>query len=222
MQARCKWVEILRRAEPGVGFPLMTPTTPRRSKCLQSPLGCEGYLSRKQAAHALGFASEFKIRELERKGMLRSVRGPMRAAFYARPEILAIKAQLALSEPGPVTADGWTDAELLALLGHPKRSGDARTALDLVLETQISIERAERVFEFWRRCKPGSRSVGDAARPANLQPRDRAPTPSTPTTGERRGEQRISRDSLIRDLRDPDPRMREQAFAQLKRSETVR
>jgi hypothetical protein len=219
MQARCNLVEILRHSGLGVGSSVMTATTPRRSKCLQSPIGCEGYLSRKQAAHALGFASEFKIRELERKGMLRSVRGPMRAAFYARPEILALKAQLALSEPGHVPADAWTDADLLALLGHPKRSGEARTALDLVLETQISIERAERVFEFWRRCEPGSRSAGGAARPASLPPRDTAPAPLAPTTHERRGEQRISRDGLIRDLRHPDPRVREQAFAQLKESE---
>ena len=106
-------------------------------KYLQSPAGCEGYLTRRQAARALGFASEFKIRELERKGLLHSVRGPMRAAFYPRPEVIAVKAKLALSDPDQIGADTWTDAELLSLLGHPKPSGETRTAYDLVLETQI-------------------------------------------------------------------------------------
>jgi hypothetical protein len=194
----------------------MTPVTPRPSKHPQSPTGCEGYLTRKQAARALGFASEFKIREFERKGLLRSVRGPMRTAFYARPEILTLKAQLALSEPGPVLADAWTDAELLALLSHPKRSGGKRTALDLVLETQISIERAERVFEFRRRSEPGARSAGEDTRPSNTSPPVEVHPPSSPTSHDRRGEERLSRDSLIRNLRDPDPCVREQAFLRLK------
>jgi hypothetical protein len=34
--------------------------------------------------------------------------------------------------------------------------------------------------------------------------------------GERRGEDRLARDSLIRELRDPDPRARQQAFERLR------
>jgi hypothetical protein len=190
-------------------------------KYLQSPAGCEGYLTRQQAAHALGFASEFKIREFERRGLLRSVRGPMRAAFYPRAEVLALKAQLALSEPGRASPETWTDAELLALLGHPKRNGDGRTVLDLVLETQISIERAERVHEFRQRCEPAARSsaAGSAQATATLSISGAPACSASPATHERRGQQRLSRDSLIRNLRDPDPRVREQAFAQLKRVE---
>ena len=97
----------------------MAPATTRPRKHVQTPMGCEGHFTRQQAAEALGFASEFKIREFERKGLLRSVRGPMRAAFYPRAEVLALKAQLALSEPGRGSPDAWSDAELLALLGHP-------------------------------------------------------------------------------------------------------
>jgi hypothetical protein len=191
---------------------------PPGRKHLQTPAGCEGYLTRQQAAHALGFASEFKIREFERRGLLRSVRGPMRAAFYPRPEVLALKAQLGLSEPGSVPPEAWTDAELLVLLGHPKRSGHARTVLDLVLETQISIERAERVHDFWKKCEPASPSAGGSSAQATTT-RSVADTPTIamPSAAhERRGGQRLSRDSLIRDLRDPDPRAREQAFTQLK------
>jgi len=199
----------------------MAPMTDRPRKHLPTPTGCEGYFTRQQAAQALGFASEFKIREFERKGRLRSVRGPMRAAFYPRAEVLALKAQLALSEPGRGSPDAWSDAELLALLGHPKRSGDARTALDLVLETQITIERAERVHDFWKRSEPVPKSA-DATLATNAPPVTSATALSEPNSSqERRGAERLSRDTLIRNLRDPDPRIREQAFAQLKDSERI-
>ena len=190
-------------------------------KHLQTPAGCEGYLTRQQAAHTLGFASEFKIREFERRGLLRSVRGPMRAAFYPRPEVLALKAQLALSDLGRVPPETWTDAELLALLSHPKRSGHARSVLDLVLETQISIERAERVHDFWKRCESALQSTDSAA--ASSAPDITAPSasPDSHASPERRGAHRLSHDGLIRKLRDPDPRVREQAFAQLKESERI-
>jgi hypothetical protein len=196
----------------------MTQAATRPRKHLQAPPGCEGYFTRQQAAHALGFASEFKIRELERRGMLHAVRGPMRAAFYPRAEVLAVKAQLALNEPGRVPPEAWSDAELLALLSHPKRSGEVRTVLDLVLETQISIERAQHVCEFWQRCEPTPRSGGAGFTQAAPAPPIAAPTTSSGThvSQERRDAQRLSRDSLIRNLRDPDPRVREQAFAHLK------
>ncbi len=200
----------------------MAPVSKQPRKHLHSPVGCEGYLTRRQAAQALGFASEFKIRELERKGMLRSVRGPMRAAFYPRPEILAIKAQLASSESGPVPPEAWSDAELLTLLGHPKRTGERRTIVDLVLETRISIERAERVYDFWmgkesaRRPAPSAERATEAPSSAGSRA-----TVEPPVHQERRGEIRLSRDDLIRSLRDPDPRIREQAFAKLKQGETV-
>jgi hypothetical protein len=195
----------------------MASATNLPHKRLQSPAGCEGYLTRRQAARVLGFASEFKIREFERKGMLHAVRGPMRAAFYPRPEVLALKAQQALSEPGQVLPDTWTDAELLALLGHPKPTGEARTVLDLVMETQISIERAERICAFWTKCEPAlpSLSVSEAtAASAEASVPPATVEPDVPS--ERRSGPRLSRDNLIQDLRDPDPRVRAQAFAKLK------
>ena len=129
----------------------MAATVARQKKHLRTPAGCEGHFTRQQAALALGFASEFRIREFERQGILHSVRGPMRAAFYPRAEVLALKAQLALGETDHAESGTWTDAELLALLSHPKHNRESRTALDLVLETQITIERAERVYDFWKR-----------------------------------------------------------------------
>ena len=204
-------------------FAAMALATKRPRKHLQCPTGCEGYLTRQQAALALGFASEFKIREFERKGMLRSVRGRMRAAFYPRAEILALKAQLGLSEPGRVPPDAWTDAELLALLGHPTQAGEARTVLDLVMETQISIERAERVYEFWTKRRPASLPAPSAAAHATIAASvvEARAASERPAREERRGGSRLSRDSLIRNLRDPDPRVREQAFAKLKESERI-
>lgn len=233
----------------------------------RTPPGCEDHLTRQQAAQLLGFSSEFKIRQLEREGRLRSVRGPMRTAFYARADVLAVKAQLGRDGLGQETADGWTDAELLLLLGNPNREGRQRNALDLVLETRISIERAERVFAFWASARPSAvhaaahgqvaGSVAEAARPtlpppqppkaaprplaaaacvasakpvctpANPPPTATASTfteparvesPKAPSSdeSERRGEDRLSRDELIAQLRDPDPRVRDRAFARLK------
>jgi hypothetical protein len=176
-------------------------------KHLRAPAGCEAHLTRRQAAALLGFRSEFKVRELERQGLLRAVRGPMRTAFYPRPEVLALKARLALPEAGPEISDSWSDADLIALLGHPKPSGQRRTALDLVLETHISIERAERVYGFWANGTAGV-NVRNAAGPC------RTTSPTAPL--ERRGQDRLVRDNLIRELRDPDPRTRQQAFARLR------
>jgi hypothetical protein len=173
-------------------------------KHLRAPAGCEAHLTRRQAAALLGFRSEFKVRELERQGLLRAVRGPMRTAFYPRPEVLALKARLALPAAGPDASEGWSDADLIALLGHPKPSGQPRTALDLVLETHISIERAERVYGFW--------AAGTASAPV----RNAEVPRRTTATSERRGQDRLVRDGLIRELRDPDPRTRQQAFARLR------
>lgn len=195
----------------------MTSTPSQFRKHPRSPAGCDDYLTRRQAAHALGFSSEFKIRQFEKEGVLHSVRGPMRAAFYPRAEILALKAQLALNEPASAPRSNWTDAELLTLLRHPTRANQARSALDLVLETQISIERAEQVCGFLAANE--SRLV-PALSPAPLADRTLVkPEPMAPC--ERRDASRVSRDSLIRELRDPDPRVRKQAFDRLKEARTT-
>jgi hypothetical protein len=174
-------------------------------KRLRTPPGCEDHLTRRQAAALLGFGSEFKIRELEKQGLLRSVRGPMRAAFYPRPDVLALKARLAQPESGRELAEDWSDADLIALLAHPKRTGRLRTALDLVTETRISIERAEQVFAFFSKSTPPA-----ATSPV---PQD---VSAPPGHSERRGCERLKRDQLIHELRDPDPRVRQQAFTRLR------
>jgi hypothetical protein len=188
------------------------------SKSPRPPAGCDGYLTRRQAARALGFASEFKIRQFEKEGLLQSVRGPMRAAFYPRTDVLALKAQLVMKEPGTPPRD-WPDAELITLLSHPTRTGRVRTAMDLVLETQIDIERAERIHAFWVAHRPLSAAEDAnlclAANPSSAEPQ------VGPRAHERRNSKRISHDSLLHDLRDPDPRVREQAFARLKESRSV-
>jgi hypothetical protein len=178
------------------------------------PAGCEAHLTRRQAAALLGFASEFNVREFERQGLLRAVRGPMRTAFYPRPEVLALKARLALGAADNDASDSWTDADLLALLAHPRAGGQPRTALDLVTETRISIERAERVYGFWaNRAVPTPAAL--CAHNANA-PSQRLSTLAAP--GERRARDRLARDSLIRQLRDPDPSARQQAFLRLRES----
>jgi hypothetical protein len=158
----------------------------------------------------LGFASEFKIRQYERQGMLRSVRGPMRTAFYPRAEVLALKARLVEREIAADDGCAWSDADLIALLEQPDRAGRRRTALDLVKDARISIERAERVYGFWVKAAPAAQAVAVA----------RAVAPVEPTIApERRGTERRTRDHLIQSLRDPDPRVRQQAFERLRAAE---
>jgi len=178
----------------------------------RAPAGYDDHLTRRQAARLLGFASEFKIRDFERQGLLHSVRGPMRTAFYARAELLSLKARLAQTETDRASAEDWTDADLIALLEHPTRTGLPRSILDLVMETRISIERAERVHAFW---------AGVKAPVAHVATRTTPSEPSSVAPGhehvrERRGDGRLSRDGLIRDLRHPDPRVRQQAFERLR------
>ena len=193
-------------------------------KHVRRPAGFESHLTRRQAAAVLGFASEFKVREFERQGLLRSVRGPMRTAFYARPEVLALKARLAQAAGEPQTE--WTDADLIALLEHPRPAGQPRTALDLVTEARISIERAERVHAFWSRAasaRPAPSPAAGAAPVAAVRRSSPTAQAAAPEPGaERRGAERQSRDNLIRDLRDPDPRVRQQAFERLRASHSSR
>jgi hypothetical protein len=172
------------------------------------PQGCEGHLTRRQAAAVLGFASEFKIRQFERQGLLRSVRGAMRTAFYPRAEVLALKARLAERETLH-DEHVWSDADLIALLSRPNLAGRQRTALDLVTDARISIERAERVYAFWAAQRPAP-----SAEPEQLAAS--APSTASAEPDERRGPDRLGRDRLIQALRDPDPRRRQQAFDRLR------
>jgi hypothetical protein len=203
---------------------MASPVSIRRKRP-HAPPGCEGHLTRQQAAQVLGFPSEFKVRELEREGRLRSVRGPMRTAFYPREQVLAVKAELAQADPSHRADDDWSDADLVTLLGHPHREGRPRTPLDLVLETRISIERAEKVHAFWAGCQaPVGPSSGlpPAPSPEPTQAKGREDDPAAGETRwshapqERRSADRVSRDALIGELRHPDPRVREQAFARLR------
>jgi len=178
----------------------------------RAPAGYDSHLTRRQAARMLGFASEFKIREFERQGLLHSVRGPMRTAFYARADILALKARLAQTESDRSSAEDWTDADLIALLEHPTRTGLPRSILDLVMETRISIERAERVHAFWA----GVKAPAPYAAMRTPIPKPSSAGTGAAPSGERRGEGRLSRDGLIRELRHPDPRVRQQAFERLR------
>ena len=114
----------------------------------------------------------------------------------------------------------------IALLEHPGPAGQ-RTALDLVTEARISIERAERVYAFWSKVASAPPAPIARVSPARAMPesptipespaRHASPTaPALAAGGERRGEERRSRDSLIRELRDPDPRVRQCAFERLR------
>jgi len=190
-------------------------TAPRRQ--IRPPSGFDGYLSRREAAAVLGLASEFKIRQFEREGRLHPVRGVMGSAWYARAEVMALRPALGAREmavgPGYAVPGRrrWADAELLALL----RQGQ-RTVVDLIVDAGISIVRAQRVYRFWLTHDehPLAQQWRDPGRlPASRPP----PAPASESSGfERRSPDRLTRGALIRQLRDPDPRVRAAAFEALR------
>ena len=168
-------------------------TTSRRA--IRPPSGFEDHLSRHDVAETLGFASEFKVRQLEREGRLHPIRGAMGSAWYPRAQVEALRR--ALPRPAPATARRvrWPDDALIALLRERPR-----TVVDLVVDAGIPISRAERVYKWWRTHEPQTTA---------------APPPAADPT-ERRTPDRLEHDALVRQLRDADPKIRAAAFEQLK------
>ena len=200
-------------------MPLDASPLPRPARTIRPPKGYEDHLTRKQAAAVLGFASEFKVRQLEKEGRLRSVRGNMGTAFYAKADLLTLRAQLSASSAPAGASREWSDAELLELLLLPLAGGTRRTALDLVLQTGISISRAEGIVAFHAQYAASPPPSPSTATP---NPIPAADGPATPAKGadpaERRNPSRLTRDELIQSLRHPDPGVREQAFQALRRT----
>lgn len=178
----------------------MNPTTRRTRKALPPPSGFEDHLSRQQAARALGLASEFKVRQLEKEGRLHPVRGAMGSAWYPRAEVLALRGR---EEPAP---GRWSDGQLLALL-REELAGRPRTVADLVVEAGVSIARAERIYRFW---------LAKDQHPVARRARGEEVAVPVAKPSERRGQARLERDALIAQMRDPDPRVRAAAFARLR------
>ena len=166
----------------------------RTRDAIRPPSGLTDHVSRREAAALLGYGSEFKVRQLEKQGRLRAVRGVMGSAWYPRKQVMAL-CQVPSAAPDRAGAR-WTDAALLAHLRERPRS-----VVDLVVDTGIPIARAERVYRFW--------VAHDTHATA-------AATRGTPP--ERRGQDRVARDALLAQLRDPDPGVRAAAFAELKRA----
>ena len=203
-------------------------TPPQRSRePIRPPSGYEGFLSRRQVAAALGFASEFKVRRLEKEGRLRPVRGVMGSAWYPRAQVLSLRDALAappplvpaVEEPGnphPAPAR-WSDAQLIAHLRNRARAVDGsavsrpRTPVDLVADTGISIARAERVYRFWlaHDAHPVAGEARGGAAPASTRVVAAAPA-------ERRSDARIERDTLLQQMRAADPAARAVAFEKLR------
>jgi hypothetical protein len=177
---------------------VLTQTTAR--KTIRPPSGFEDHLCRRDAAALLGFASEFKVRQLEKEGRLRAIRGSMGSAWYPRGQIEALRGKI--SRPLSPTAPRvrWPDDALIALLREKPR-----TVVDLVVDAGISISRAERVYRFWLAHEGPGQAPGaaESARP-----------PKEPA--ERRSGERLEHDALVRQLRDADPKVRVAAFEQLR------
>ena len=195
------------------------PTRSRQP--IKPPSGYEGFLSRRQVAEALGFASEFNVRRLEKEGQLRPVRGVMGSAWYPRTQVMAVREALtappaapAPEAEAPPVPGRWTDAQLIAHLRGRARAIDGgagsrpRTAVDLVADTGISIARAERVYRFW---------LAHDAHPTAREARGGTATRAERTTpAERRSDARMERDALLQQMRDTDPAVRATAFEKLR------
>jgi hypothetical protein len=175
---------------------VMMSATARRT--IRPPSGFEDHLCRRDAAALLGFASEFKVRQLEREGRLHPVRGAMGSAWYARREVEALRGHAGPSARAPGEPRlRWPDDALIALLREKPR-----TVVDLVVDAGISISRAERVYRFWRTHEAPRADTSSALGAA--------------AAAERRSGERIEHDALVRQLRDADPRVRAAAFEKLK------
>jgi hypothetical protein len=211
---------------PLIGVTVSTVSTPPTGtrQAIRPPSGYEGFLSRRQTAAALGFASEFKVRRLEKEGRLRPVHGVMGSAWYPRAQVLAVREALAVppsvaahgtGDPAP-PAGRWSDAQLIAHLrgrARPLDGGAAsrpRTPVDLVADTGISIARAERVYRFW--LAHDAHPLADEVR-GGAGTRSRAAPPP-----ERRSDARIERDALLQQMRSADPTVRAAAFEKLRAS----
>ena len=168
---------------------MLAQTTSR--KTIRPPSGFEDHLCRRDAAVLLGFASEFKVRQLEKEGRLRPVRGAMGSAWYPRGQIEALRGKIARPLAPTAPRVRWPDDALIALLREKPR-----TIVDLVVDAGISISRAERVYRFWLAHEGPSEGTGEAQ--------------------ERRSGERLEHDALVRQLRDGDPKVRVAAFEQLR------
>src|SRR4029077_8905180 len=109
-----------------------------RKKTIRPPSGFDHHLSRRDAALLLGFASEFKVRQLEKAGRLHPVRGVMGSAWYPPAEVAALRqVPPPRFDPGGNAPGGglWSDAALIAhLRGWVEYEGEApraRTIVDL-------------------------------------------------------------------------------------------
>jgi len=201
-----------------------------KQRRLRPPEHLREPLSRSETAALLGFASEFKVRALERAGTLRATRGIMGSAWYPRADVLRVRDALAALQPVLQREDVRSvpagrasrqpsDAELISYLrcGVPP-GAPLRTVADLVADTGVSIARAQKVFRFWlaHDAHPAAAAVraalGNGHRPAVIHTApDATPSP------ERRSPTRVARTALIRELRAADPTVRKAAFEQLKR-----
>ena len=203
----------------------------KKQRRLRPPENLRDPVSRAEAAALLGFASEFKVRVLERAGTLRATRGIMGSAWYTRADVLAVRATQAADPPGVLPVQGEaantgragrprSDAELIAYLRGPVPPGASpRTVADLVADTGVSIARAQKVFRFWlvndahpaAAAVRSTRAAEAGARPVIQTAPDAAASP------ERRSPARVARAGLIRELRAADPAVRKAAFEELKR-----
>jgi hypothetical protein len=140
----------------------------------------------------------------------------MGSAWYPRSAVEGLRRPGGGARPARPTATDQSDAALIAHLREPA-GGKPRTVVDLVADLGVPISRADRVYRFW--LKHDAHPAAEAARAArDGKPSEAGTVPPTPA--ERRSDERLERDSLLQRMRDPDPRVRAEAFEKLKKRRT--
>ena len=205
----------------------------RQRRPLARPPGLADHVSRAEAAILLGYPSVFRIRELERRGLLTAARGVMGSAWYPRRQVLALREQEVAPTPPaaarPVPGRRRSDAELIAYLRGARSSPETPprppTLADLVADTGVSIARAQKVYRFWlahdahpaaQQVRSGRAIPVGSPPPADVGARPMLGGAARAGASERRSPARLERAALIRQLRVADPVVRAAAYAALK------
>ena len=207
----------------GLAFSSVNGAPTRTREAIRPPSGYEGFLSRRQAAAALGFASEFKVRRLEQEGRLRPVRGVMGLAWYPRAQVQALRE--ALTAPPSVAPRARPHAVLAGPLVRrtadraPAQPRPRRRRQRGLAGTDAGRSRSR---------TPASASGGRSASTASGWPMTPTRSPSrrgaarlpragrAPHRSSAAATRRMERDVLLQQMRDADPTVRAAAFDKLR------
>ena len=169
----------------------------RTRDAIKPPSGLTDHVSRREAAALLGYDSEFKVRQLEKEGRLRAVRGVMRSAWYPRKQVLALCEVPSAPPTAPAPAGATPRCWPTCASAHARSSTWSSTPAS-------RSPAPSGIYRFW--LAHDTHATAAVTRGADAAP------------PERRAQARVTRDGLLAQLRDPAPGVRAAAFAALKKA----